>query len=272
MTIMRMIAALTVVALFTGCATNSLTGRRQLTLVSESQAISASSQAYSQMMGTFEADNQLNNDRTSVQRVRSITSRLVAQAVQLEPRSQDWDWAVQVLDVPDQANAFCMAGGKMAIYSGLIDQLNATDDEIAAVMGHEIAHALLAHSVEKMSMSMVTNLGVQALGTAFEDKPLVLSGTEMAAAVAVTLPNSRTAEAEADIIGLEIAARAGYNPSAAITLWQKMNELNGGGPMEFLSTHPAPQTRIEGIQANLPTMMPLYQASRGQRLPTWPVN
>lgn len=160
-------------------------------------------------------------------------------------------------------NAWCMAGGRMAIYTGLLQQLDATDDEVAQVMGHEIAHALANHTAERMSVAMASKVvaigGGIALGSA-TNKPLVgLSAAAAASQLAITLPNSRTSEAEADEIGIELAAKAGYDPRAAVTLWQKMERVGGGGPPQFLSTHPSPATRQQDLAALVPEMVPYYK-------------
>jgi len=152
----------------------------------------------------------------------------------------------------------------MAIYSGLVEKLNPTDDELAQVLGHEIAHALAKHSAEKMSVAMASSIGVVAVGVAADNKGLALTGAALAAALAVQKPNSRAAESEADRIGIELAAKAGYNPSAAVTLWQKMAKAGGKGPPEFLSTHPAPENREKKLAALVPEMMPYYQ-QKGKR-------
>jgi predicted Zn-dependent protease len=155
-----------------------------------------------------------------------------------------------------------MAGGKMAIYTGLIKKLNATDDEIAQVMGHEISHALANHSAERMSVALASELAVTTISVMTESSAETTALTAAAAQVALTLPNSRTSEAEADVLGIEIAAKAGYNPNAAISLWQKMEQVSGSGGFEFLSTHPAPENRQEKLRRLIPTMMPYYQAAK----------
>ena len=207
--------------LVAACAT-SPTGRRQLMLVSEDQAISSSRQAYAQEMGKYQQEGKLVTDPQVLKRVAVITERLVAQAVKMRPDSAQWQWSVQVIDEPKTVNAWCMAGGRMAIYTGLIEQVDPTDDELAQVMGHEIAHALANHTAERMSTAMAANAGVIAAGL-LSDKPgQAMAMAAAAAKVAIELPNSRTSENEADQIGIELAARAGYDPRAAVTLWQKM--------------------------------------------------
>jgi len=259
---------LCVVLLVAACAT-SPTGRKQLMLVSESQAISASRQAYAQEMGKYQKEGKLVTDPRVLKRVTVITERLVAQAVKMRPDSAQWQWSVQVIDDPKTVNAWCMAGGRMAIYTGLIMKVDPTDDELAQVMGHEIAHALANHTAERMSTAMAANAGIIAAGLMSDNPGQAMAMAAAAATVAIKLPNSRTSENEADQIGIELAAKAGYDPRAAITLWQKMAKVGGGTPPEFLSTHPSDATRQQRLGALVPKMMPYYQ-SAGTR-PTHPV-
>jgi predicted Zn-dependent protease len=244
--------------LLVACAT-SPTGRTQLMLVSPDAAISASRTAYVQQMRAFKEEGKISQDRAVVERVNLITGRLVAQAIQMQPRTADWEWTVEVIDDPDTVNAWAMAGGRMAIYTGLIEQTQATDHEIAQVMGHEIAHALADHTAERMSVVMATQIGVLAVGIGTRDDR-ALTGAAAAALLAVNLPNSRAAELEADRIGIELAARAGYHPEAAVTLWQKMAAAGGKGPPQFLSTHPSPGNRQERLAKLVPEMLPYYEA------------
>jgi predicted Zn-dependent protease len=242
------------------CAT-SPTGRSQLMLVSPDQAISASREAYVQTLSPLEKEGKIDSNPVTSRRIRLITGRIVAQAILLYPHTKNWNWSVKVIDDPEMVNAWCMAGGKMAIYTGLIDKLHATDDEIAEVMGHEIAHALANHTAERMSMALATQLGLTGVAVAAGDsayKGAILSGSSLAAATAITLPNSRTSESEADQIGIELAARAGYDPRAAVTLWQKMAKVGGDGPPQFLSTHPSPANRQEKLRVLAQQMMPYY--------------
>jgi predicted Zn-dependent protease len=259
---------LCVALLVAACAT-SPTGRKQLMLVSEDQAISASRQAYAQEMGKYQKEGKLVTDPRLLNRVRVITERLVAQAVKMRPDSAQWQWSVQVIDDPKTVNAWCMAGGRMAIYTGLIQKVDPTDDELAQVMGHEIAHALANHTAERMSTAMAANAGIIAAGLMSDRPGQAMALAAAAATVAIKLPNSRTSENEADQIGIELAAKAGYDPRAAITLWQKMAKVGGGAPPEFLSTHPSDETRQQRLGALAPKMMPYYQ-SAGTR-PTHPV-
>jgi predicted Zn-dependent protease len=253
--------ALIVINLLTACATN-IAGRNQVMLVSESQAIESSKLAYAEMLDPLEKEGKIDSDPATVKRINHITDRLVEQAMIKRPDSADWEWSVKVIDDPETVNAWCMAGGKMAIYTGLIQKLDATDDEIAQVMGHEISHALANHSAERMSMAIASGLAVTAISVATDSSPTTTALTAMAAQVALTLPNSRTSEAEADVLGIEIAAKAGYDPNAAVTLWQKMEKVSGSGGLEFLSTHPAPENRQKKLQQLIPKMMPYYLAAK----------
>jgi predicted Zn-dependent protease len=241
------------------CAT-SPTGRTQLMLVSEQQAISASRQAYAQEMGKYKQEGKLVTEPRLLNRVEVITERLVGQAVRMRPESAQWQWSVQVIDDPKTVNAWCMAGGRMAIYTGLIQKIDPTDDELAQVMGHEIAHALANHTAERMSMALASNAGILAAGVLTDNPGQSMAVAAAAAQLAIQLPNSRTSENEADQIGIELAAKAGYDPRAAITLWQKMGKVGGGAPPEFLSTHPSDATRQERLGKLAPKMLPLYQS------------
>jgi predicted Zn-dependent protease len=221
------------------------------------------------MMGQLGKKKQVEADSGRAKKVREITDRLIAQAVRFRPDSASWNWEVQVIDDPKQVNAFCMAGGKMAIYSGMWEQLKATDDEIAQVMGHEIGHALANHTQERMSVAMgvgVTTTIAAILVSSRQSSignDLALTGMQLAAVTAITLPNSRDGETEADQIGIELAARAGYDPAAAVTLWEKMAKLGGGkGPPEFLSTHPSPQNRAVRLKDLGTRVQPLYLAAK----------
>jgi predicted Zn-dependent protease len=192
--------------------------------------------------------------------VQQVTNRLVNQAIRVVPDSASWKWEMHVIE-DDNVNAWCMPGGKMAVYTGLLNKINPSDDELAQVIGHEISHALLQHGRERMSRAVATNaaLAVGSVATGVN-----LSGLENVAMVALELPNSRTAESESDKLGIELAARAGYDPNAAITLWQKMARLSGGGSgPEWLSTHPSDDTRIANLKKLVPSMMPFYVASTG---------
>jgi len=253
-----------------GCATNPVTGRSQFMLISEKQAISASSEAYVKMLAPLDEKGKIDSDPVMAARINEITAKLIAQAILFRPETNDWDWRVKVIDDPETVNAFCMAGGKMAIYSGLILKLEASDDEIAQVMGHEIAHALSAHTAEQMSIAMATSLAVTTIAVTNDDPGVALAGASLAAALAIKLPNSRTAESESDVIGIELAAKAGYDPNAAVSLWKKMAKESGNdSEFDFFSTHPAPKKRMDELGKLVPKMMPYY-LQKGSR-PVYPL-
>lgn len=243
----RLLVAVLATVLLAGCAT-SPTGRTQLMLVSENQAIHYSKQAYVETLGKLDKEGKLVSDPAVTGRIERITRELVKQAQLMRPVTRNWEWEVKVIDDDEQVNAWCMAGGKMAIYTGLLKKIKPSDDELAQVMGHEISHALANHTAEKMSIAMATSLGVGVLSASSDRPELTSAAGAVAATLAVQLPNSRTAESEADRIGIELAAKAGYDPRAAVTMWQKMGQLSGNGPPEFLSTHPSPGNRLETLR------------------------
>lgn len=254
---MKSLVVLTVLfGVLAGCAT-SPTGRSQLMLVSPESAIVESKKAYISTVQELGKDDKLLNDPALSKRVATITGRLVTIAVEKFPATANWEWSVAIVDDPKVVNAWCMAGGRMAVYSGLFQKLKLTDDEFAQIMGHEIAHALANHTAERMSRAMATTLGVVAIG-AMSDRPTVaMGGAALAAKVALDLPNSRTAEAEADQIGMELVVLAGFDPDAAVTLWRKMAAQGGANPPQFLSTHPAPGNREQSLAAMIPAMREL---------------
>ena len=242
--------------LLAGCA-SSPTGRNQFLLISPEAAILESETAYLSTVGALDEEGKLATDPNLMGRVGRITGRLVTIAEEDFPNSQDWQWSVAIIDDPETVNAWCMAGGRMALYTGLIDQLELTDDELAQIMGHEISHALANHTAERMSRAMATTIGVIAVGVAADNSATAMAGTALLANLALELPNSRVAETEADTIGMELATRAGYDPEAAVTLWQKMGSLSEERPPEFLSTHPEPENRQAELQRQIPTMLAL---------------
>lgn len=257
-------------AILAGCAANPMTGRSQLSLVSENSVIAQARSAYTQELAPWDKKGKVNNDPELKARVDAITNRLIAQAIRYRPDSAKWDWQVAVIDDPETLNAYCLPGGRMAIYTGLVTKLKATDDEIAQVMGHEIGHALANHGAEKMSNAVLAQGVVVVAAAASGDKHqnAVMAGGTALAQLGWLLPNSRGAETEADRIGIEIAARAGFDPEAAVSLWKKMTASNGKGPPQFLSTHPTPDTRIKDLSALVPYMRPLY--AEAPRTPVGP--
>lgn len=253
-----------------GCATttkDSVAGvhRSQFMLLPASQVTSMSAQAYTQTITEAKKKNTLNVDAAQVTRVRTISNRLIAQVGVFRPDAVNWQWEVNV-EKNDELNAYCMPGGKIMVLSGMMDKLKATDDELAAVIGHEISHALREHGRERMSQAYVQQFGLQALAAFVTGSAgaAIAQGAGMGSQLFFALPNGREQEREADKMGLELAARAGYNPDAAVTLWQKMSAMNKGAPPEFLSTHPANENRIADLKALAPKVRPLYEAAKAK--------
>lgn len=263
----RFCAVLLATVLFAACSQNPVTGRSEFVVVSEEQAIESSAVAYREMIGQLEKKKQVESGTPRAARVRAIADRLIAEAVRLRPEAGKWAWEVKVIDEPKTVNAFAMAGGKVAVYSGMWETLKATDEELAQVLGHEIGHAIAAHTRERISIAMGTGLVTSIAAAAVSSRNpemgnLALQGMELAAALALTLPNSRQSETEADAIGIELAARAGFDPQAAVTLWEKMGRVGGATPPEFLSTHPSPENRRQRLQALAEKLQPVYQAAK----------
>jgi predicted Zn-dependent protease len=235
--------------------------RKQAMMLSSAEVDKAAGQAYQQTMQQAAKKGLLNNNAAQVARVKGIAQRLIPATAVFRPDAPRWAWEVNVITSKD-VNAWCMPGGKMAVYTGLIEQLKVTDDELAAVMGHEIAHALREHGRERASQqvaqSAVIGIGAALLGIGDAGAGLV----NIVADVTIGLPYSREFEVEADRIGVELAARSGYDPRAAITLWQKMGQAGGSAPPQFLSTHPSPQNRARDLTNYAAQVMPLYEAAR----------
>ena len=232
-------------------------------LVSEKEVEQQATQEYTQLMVQAQQKGLLNRNPQEVQRVRAVAQRLIPQTTVFRPDATQWKWEVNVVTSKD-VNAWCMPGGKIAVYTGLIERLNLSDDELAAVMGHEIAHALREHARERMARQMATQTGTAITAVALE----IFTGVRLDPNVTGTvsqamfvLPNSREAEQEADRIGVELAARGGYDPRAAVTLWQKMGKLGGNAPPEWLSTHPSNESRLKDLEVYSQKVMPLYQAA-----------
>lgn len=236
--------------------------RQQLLLVPSDELNRMAAQAYSKLQAESAKKGVLNADPALTRRVRAIASRITPQTRVFRSDAPGWKWEVNTIS-SKELNAFCMPGGKIMFYSGLVKRLNLSDDEIAIVMGHEIAHALREHSREQVSQALAAQaaIGLGAALLGLGDGAAKLTNTVYDVLIATRF--SRGHEAEADRIGLELSARAGYDPRAGITLWKKMLAANNGGsPPEFLSTHPAENRRIQDIETLLPAVMPLYEAAR----------
>lgn len=227
-------------------------------LVPAEQVEESAAQEYRQMLQQAAAKNApVSDTHPQVKRLRAIARKIIPFTTQWNLRAAQWRWEVNLLNSPE-VNAFCMPGGKIAFYSGLLDKLKLTDDEVAMVMGHEIAHALREHARERMGKQAATNLGANLLNHALGLGQLGQTVTHYSAQL-LTLRFSREDESEADLVGMELAARAGYDPRAGISLWRKMAAANKGAPPQWLSTHPSSNTRIADMEVNLPKVEPLYR-------------
>lgn len=250
-----------------GCETTTAPGaigadRKQLLLVSSEELDQMAAASYDKLKAEATGEGVLNKDSVLLRRVREIAARIQPQTRVFRSDAPGWNWEVNVIR-SDELNAFCMPGGKIMFYSGLIQQLELSDAEIAVVMGHEIAHALREHSREQMSQAFAAQAAIGVGATLFGLDPTTaeLAGSGYQALIATRF--SRTDENEADRIGLELSARAGYDPRAGVSLWQKMINANQGGkPPELLSSHPTDASRVREIEALLPTVLPLYNAAR----------
>ena len=251
---------------FSGCAYNSSTekgvvgvDRKQLLLISSEDMNKGATQAYNSILKDAKKKGLLNKNKKNTKRIKDIAISLIAQTPAFRKDAKNWKWEANLL-TSKELNAWCMPGGKIAFYSGIIEKLNLSDAEIAAIMGHEISHALREHSRERSSQQMLKNsvvmIGATLLGLGQATTSLASQVTD----VAILLPNSREQESEADYMGVELAARAGYDPKAAINVWKKMKKISKGkNPPEFLSTHPSHDTRIEELTAYAKVVYPLYQ-------------
>lgn len=265
--IVRGMALCVSVSVLSSCVTTTAPGaigvdRKQLLLVSSQELDQMAAQAYDALKVSANDEGVLNRDRDMLARVRAVAARLEPQTRFFRTDAPGWNWEVNVIQ-SDDLNAFCMPGGKIMFYSGLIEKLDLSDAEIAVIMGHEIAHALREHSREHMSQAIAAQaaigVGVAVLGLGQPSADLAATGYQ----ALIATQFSRADETEADRMGLELSARAGYDPRAGVALWQKMMNANSGGrPPELLSSHPADSSRIREIESLLPTVMPLYAATQ----------
>jgi predicted Zn-dependent protease len=264
----RLVAATLALLALASCQTVKTTqpgvvgvNREQNMLVSQRQVDGMALDQYRTTLNEANKKGQLNRNPQQVQRVREIMQHMIPHTAIFRPDAPRWPWEANVI-TSDQLNAWCMPGGKIAVFTGLIERLQLTDDELAAVMGHEISHALREHARERISKEMGANLVISILGAA--------TGTDTRSAsqgyqLLVGLPNSREMETEADRIGVELMARAGYDPRSAVSIWQKMQRAGNGGPPQFLSTHPSYSTRINDLTQYAQRVMPLYEQSKDAR-------
>jgi predicted Zn-dependent protease len=259
----KVLATLALTSILLACANTTRSGavgvnRSQFLVVSASEVDRLSAVSYNEQNQKAKEKNILLTSGPEYDRLKAISNRLISQTGVFRDDTRQWNWQLVLINAPI-LNATCAPGGKITFYTGLIEQLNLTDDEIAAIMGHEIAHALREHGRERLSQAMaqsaVTNIAMAAAGAYGS----AISAANQAAQYILVLPNSRQNESEADAIGLELAARAGFKPQAAISVWQKMNKATQGkGTPEFLSTHPSGETRIEQLSELMPAVEPLY--------------
>ena len=265
-----MVSALSAALLLAGCqSVNTTSGgavgveRKQymFSMLSSAEVNQMYAQSYQKTVGEANTQGVLDKSSNDAKRLQTISDRLIAQAPVFRPDSAQWNWEVNLIK-SDELNANCGPGGKIIFYTGLMDKLKLTDAEIAAIVGHEIAHALREHGREAMSKAYGIEMAKQGAGALFGLGQDSLALADTVANYGMTLPNSRENENEADLIGLELAARAGYDPNAAITLWNKMAKASEGAPPEFMSTHPSSSSRIASLQAAIPKVMPLYQQAR----------
>jgi len=250
------------------CANTSRPGvvgveRSQFMMISAAQIERISASSFDQQAKAAQKKNILITSGPQYERLKTIANRLIPQTAVFRDDTHSWNWGLQLIDSP-LVNATCAPGGRITFYSGIINKLNLTDDEIAAIMGHEIAHAVREHGRERVSQAMAQNVIANvALAAAGAGSAQSIDAANQIMQYVLVLPNSRQNETEADAIGLEIAARGGYDPRAAITLWEKMSkESKGKNPPEFLSTHPSNENRIKELAALMPRVMPLYEAAK----------
>ncbi len=263
---LKLYASLAVIALLSACANTTRPGavgvnRSQFMMISSSEVDRLSAISYNDQAQKAKEKNILVTSGPTYDRLKRIANQLIPQTGEFRDDTRQWNWQLTLIDAPT-LNASCAPGGKITFYTGIIEQLNLSDDEIAAIMGHEIAHAIREHGRERVSQAMaqsaVTNIAMAAAG----GYGSAVSAANQVAQYVLVLPNSRQNESEADAIGLELAARAGYNPQAAISVWQKMIKATDGKKTpEFLSTHPSGETRIEQLTALMPAVEPLYKVA-----------
>ncbi|WP_255536736.1 M48 family metallopeptidase [Polynucleobacter sp. 80A-SIGWE] len=252
--------------LLSACANTTRPGavgvnRSQFMMASSEDVNRLSAASYSEQNQKAKEKNILVTSGPTYDRLKFIANRLIPQTEAFRDDTRQWDWRLTLIDAPI-LNASCAPGGKITFYTGIIEQLNLNDDEIAAIMGHEIAHALREHGRERVSQAAAQNILVNIAMAVAGPYGSAVSAANQVAQYAIVLPNSRENESEADAIGLELAARAGYNPMGAISVWQKMlKATKDKSTPEFLSTHPSGETRIEQLTALMPSVEPLYKAA-----------
>jgi len=235
--------------------------RRQQISFAVGDVNASAAREYSKIVASARSRDRLDVDPTATSRVQAITQRLISQTRAFRDDAPSWHWEVHVIS-DKQVNAWCMPGGKIVVYSGLIERMRPSDAELAALLGHEMAHALRQHTLERMSERIATGLLLNVALTALDADERHAFLADLLVKVMFTLPNYREHEREADAIGVELAARAGFSPSGAVTLWEKMERAGAGGGLEFLSTHPSPGSRIRNLRGFAQRVAHLYEESR----------
>ena len=248
----------------TGCATNPYTNRSQFLLIPESQEVQMGNQAYAQALNDPKVV--ISKNQAEVEPVQRVAERIIAAAKQSKyaKRAESFQWEVTVIKADGTKNAWALPGGKIAFYTGIFPEAK-DENGLAAIMGHEVVHALARHGAERVSQHTAADLGIRIAGAALNMKPLTQTLAMQALGIGVLLPFSRGHESEADYIGLLLAADAGYDPREAVLLWKRMAESSKSSPPEFLSTHPAHETRIENLQKWMPEAMARYE--RAEKAP-----
>ncbi|OPX26270.1 MAG: peptidase M48 [Campylobacteraceae bacterium 4484_166] len=265
---MKYIYMIFVSLLLTSCSYSSSTSggtvgadRKQMMLVSAGDMRAGSAQAYKKVLSDANSKGLLNKDKKTLNRIRAIAKRLIPHTRVFKKDAPAWKWEVNLIS-SKELNAWCMSGGKIAFYTGIIESLKLNDGQIAAIMGHEIAHALREHNRERASSQAASNLGMGLLKSSLGLGSFGSKIADVAYNVGVNLPFSRSHETEADRIGVELSARAGYDPREAIRVWEKMAKLSKGAPPEILSTHPSSKTRIKDLTKYAKKVMPLYNKAK----------
>jgi predicted Zn-dependent protease len=250
-----------------GCATVQTTRpgavgieRKQTMLVSEESVEQGAGQAYATELQKAQGGGTLNSDPALTTRVRRVAEKLIPVTAAFRPDAPNWKWEVNTLTTPE-VNAYAMPGGKIMVYSGLVEKLQLSDAELAAVLGHEISHALREHTRERVSRAYEQQIALAGLAVVTGMDAGAMDLANEVASVTFQLAHSREQEAEADVMGLELMARADYDPHAAVTLWKKMMAADQSAPPQFLSTHPSSENRIEELERHIPQVEPLYQAA-----------
>lgn len=261
----KFIYAVVVALIIAGCASTTNSGvvgvnRSQMMLVSADQMDRGAAMAYTKVLKESSAKKALNTDPVQTKRVRKIANNLISQVDVFRPDAKSWNWQINVIK-SNEVNAWAMPGGRMAIYTGIIDKLKLTDAELAAIVGHEMSHALREHSREKASRDQLKNVGIYAVGIVTGSNEIA-NLANMAATYTISLPFSREQETEADNMGTELMARAGYNPNSAVNVWKKMSALNSKQPLEFMSTHPSHSSRIANLTKIAQKLEPVYKAAK----------